>query len=609
MLSKPQKMTPNHSPTMKQYWGIILLMIGMTLGHRELGPTGWDIVDFNDKYYYLNLVHKMDESLSVSNCTISTEGERNQFPRRLAPASRENADLTLKILPPTEDVLEEWKNLKHSLEESHHHHATARQFVKVDPSLCKSKEFAIYSRGMFRRAKGCYKMYITDPKTGRRKKRINTYGATLHPDHSRCNIQAAIDLCKHALNGEDAMDYPWEIEVETPIAHTQYPFMVKSKDVIVAKSGMFSLPCGPFGLYSSCEATNWGLPAARLHIKNVTQCRQDPEYCKVPTFDKIFVGSQYDDTQIGQFMTEDLPKIVYNLDFIKANPDMKIHFGFTKRDVLPTYVLPHNIFNWLGLGDRLINGSFFAKEAYMPREGGCQEPGYAMWEIYNMRKVFLQKAKEEIGVMGRNHSQGWGYPTFSLPDESFGPMDFTQSEEDLHKPVVLLLKRSSSRFTQNQGDFKERRWPPEMGGAGAVRDALAKEFPHHRIMIFSDKDKDMMLCMACQAQIFNNAEVVVGVHGAGLTNSVFMNPGGIMVEAVPHYDSRHAPVTGIFARLAGMNGLSHYSFDLRTNFSPEHLARETRSFYDVVKEGQPRTMPKEHMGDHHAQGQASSDRT
>jgi hypothetical protein len=563
-----------------------------------LGPDGWDIVDYNEKYYYSNLVHKLDESLSVSNCTMTTSGPKNKLPRRIAPGSRDDADLEIEILPPPADILEEWRRLKSSLSESPRHHATARQFVQVDPNLCACEEFKHYLKGFFKRAKGCYKMFITDPKSGLRKKRINTYGATLHPDHSRCNVDAAANLCKHALAGEKAMDYPWEIESETPIANTAFPFMIKAKDVIVAKSGMFALPCGPFGLYSSCEACNWGLPAARLHVQNVTDCRAGKK-CKVPTFDKVFVGSQYDDTQIGQFMTEDLPKIVYNLDFIRANPDMKIHFGFTKKDVLPTFVLPHNIFEWLGLKDRIINGSYYAKEAYMPREGGCQEPGYAMWEIYTMRKVFMEMARKEIGVMGRNHTQGWGYPTYSMPDPSFGPMDFYQSEEDSHKPVVLLVKRSSSRFTQNQGDFKERRWPPEFGGAGGVRDALARVFPHHRIQIFSDLDKDMMMCMACQAQVFNSAEVVVGVHGAGLTNAVFMNPGGILVEAVPRYDSRHAPITGIFARLAGMNGLSHFSYYLRKEFHPDRLANHTREFYDHVRNGQPRIMPLAHAGGSH----------
>ena len=98
--------------------------------------------------------------------------------------------------------------------------------------------------------------------------------------------------------------------------------------------------------------------------------------------------------------------------------------------------------------------------------------------------------------------------------------------------------------------------------------------------------------------MFNRAEIVVGVHGAGLTNAVFMKPGGIMVEAVPHFDSRHAPITGIFARLAGMNGLNHFSYYLRKDFSPERLANETKSFFDTVRNGQPRHMPMEHAGDH-----------
>ena len=148
------------------------------------------------------------------------------------------------------------------------------------------------------------------------------------------------------------------------------PSLIKAQNVIVSKGGMFAPSMWTFWAIFELRGHKLGTASARLHIKNVKECRNsDGKYCEVPVYDQIFVGSQYDDTQIGQFLTEDLPKIVYNLDFIKANPNMKIHFGFTKRDVLPTYVLPHNIFRWLGLADRLINGSYFAKEAYMPREG------------------------------------------------------------------------------------------------------------------------------------------------------------------------------------------------------------------------------------------------
>ena len=360
---------------------------------------------------------------------------------------------------------------------------------------------------------------------------------------------------------------------------------------------MWAFPCGPFGLYSSCEATNWGLPSARSFVDDVKACRaaeegahgqfqEDPETgshalhlngCPHPVYEKVFTMSQYDDTQIGQFVLEALPRLIYHLDFVYAHPEMKIHFGFTKQPKVPAFVLPHNIFNWLGLGDRLINGTYYAKEVWMPREGGCQEPGYNLWELYNQRKVFLARATKEIGTGGRNNSRGWDFPAKTSIEQDLGPMDYQSREGDALKPVVIVVKRGASKFTQNQGDFKIRRWPPQLGGAGAVRDALAELFPEHNVQIFSDTDVDMMMCHACAVQLFHRADVVVGIHGAGLTNMIYMKPGGVVVEGIPQFDSRHAPITGIFPRLSGMMGLNHYTYDMKADFHPTKVRADMRA--------------------------------
>jgi hypothetical protein len=102
--------------------------------------------------------------------------------------------------------------------------------------------------------------------------------------------------------------------------------------------------------------------------------------------------TQYDDTQIGQFMQEALPKLIFHLDFLLANPDVKIHYGFTKQRILPSSVLPHIFFETVGLIDRLINGTCYAREAIMPREGGCQDIGYNAWENVYLRDRFLKLA-------------------------------------------------------------------------------------------------------------------------------------------------------------------------------------------------------------------------
>ena len=70
--------------------------------------------------------------------------------------------------------------------------------------------------------------------------------------------------------------------------------------------------------------------------------------CPYPTYSRVFIMAQYDDTQIGQFMQESLPRLTYHLDFLLSNPDIKIQFGFTKKAAPPKNVLPHAYIKFLG---------------------------------------------------------------------------------------------------------------------------------------------------------------------------------------------------------------------------------------------------------------------
>jgi hypothetical protein len=135
------------------------------------------------------------------------------------------------------------------------------------------------------------------------------------------------------------------------------PFLVQAKKVIVSRSGMIALPCGPFGLFASCEAFKCGLklffllyyfsaaspllfgnclagiPPVREALPHVAACQSQSiqsDSCPYPKHERVFVMTQYDDTQIGQFVLEDLPKLFQHLDFLRQNPDVKIHFGFNK---------------------------------------------------------------------------------------------------------------------------------------------------------------------------------------------------------------------------------------------------------------------------------------
>ena len=124
---------------------------------------------------------------------------------------------------------------------------------------------------------------------------------------------------------------------------------------------------------------------------------------------------------------------------------------------------------------------------------------------------------------------------------------------------MILQRTSSSEFTRNQD--RSRRWSNEL--VKRLISSFASAFgQRYRIVIYSDRNVELMKCYLCQVKLFSEASIVVGLHGAGLTNSLYMKPNSIVVEIVSFFDSRHAPLTGIFSRLSGLLGLHHYSYQI-----------------------------------------------
>ena len=471
------------------------------------------VVDYDEFYYYKSLKSKMVESLSISNCTMNGDVH-------IGRKKHQSADIVARIIPPTKSLREKW-----SANNTARPH---RIFAQISNNLCSASRYNAIVKGQYKRAKGCYKVYATDKK-GLKKKRFNDYGATLHPEHIRCENTALNSMC--SMGGSSMQVVPDHFR-----ELNECPFLVISARAIVGRGGMFGLPCGPFGLFASCEAVKWGVPAANATISSVELCRNHPESCPYPKVERLFVLTQYDDTQIGQFMQEALPKLIYHLDFLYANPEVRIHYGFTKQPTVPNFVLPHYFFRWLKLEHRLINGTVYAEEVYMPREGGCQDIGYNAWEVVSMRERFLR-------MLDIHESKGL---VVSPP---------------ITRPTVLVLTRSPGQYTQNKADYTTRRWPKEK--FPLMLAALQENFPNHIIELFSDQNKTLMTCPLCQAAAFFRADVVVGMHGAGLSNAMFMRPGSVVVEVVYDFDARHAPIIGIFPRLSGIIGLHHYTVYIR----------------------------------------------
>jgi hypothetical protein len=515
----------------KTFWVCVAVIWGVATALQDgIHPL---VVDYDEYYYYKSLRSKMAESLSISNCTVDGDVRLGRKTGK--------ADLVVKEVPPSKALVAKW-----SLDNAARPH---RLFAQVSSNLCKATKFSDIVKGHYKRAKGCYKVYVTDSR-GIRKKRFNDYGATLHPEHIRCENTLLTGLCN---NGQTAM----QVVPDFLRKLHEYPFLVTAQKVIVGRGGMFGMPCGPFGLFASCEAVKWGVPAANLTVEHVEHCRDPENECPFPRVGRVFIMTQYDDTQIGQFMQEALPKLVYHLEFLYKNPDVRIHYGFTKQPTVPSFVLPHYFFRHLKLDHRLINGTVYADEVYMPREGGCQDIGYNAWEVVSMRERFLRD------------------------------LDIHESTKfvvspPVRQPTVLVLTRSPGPYTQNKADYTTRRWPKDK--FPLMLQALRENFPHHAVELFSDQNKTLMTCPLCQAEAFFRADVVVGMHGAGLSNAMFMRPGSVVVEVVHDFDARHAPIIGIFPRLSGVIGLHHYTVFIRdTGLDVVKLANDTAKFTAQAK--------------------------
>jgi hypothetical protein len=511
------------------------------------------VPDYNEQYMYKSLKDKIIETMSVNNCSV--EGD-------FTYGNPQAEAITVTELKPLQRVLDKWlpqNQLKSSF----------RIFTQVNSDLCQNKKYQDILKGLINRSKGC-QMYIA-LKDGTKKKRLTTYGATLHPFHARCDYLASKDLCQSSKGKRTNTLISGGSTSSTTGIHAigdklrqlgSFPFRVSAKEVTIGRGGMFALPCGPIGLFSSCEAVKCGLPEAIKTMSNLTICRDNLEKCPYPVYENVFILTQYDDTQIGQFMQEALPKLIYNLEFLYQNPTYKIHYGFTKQLTVPKFVLPHYFFARFNLLDRLINGTFYAHNVVMPREGGCQDIGYNSWEVVSMRDKFYSM----LDIHEDKHFQ-WKGEKASL----------------LKKPTVLVLTRSAGQFTQNKYDANIRSWTPKQ--LTQLRNDIITSFPNHLLDIFSDTNKTLMTCPLCQVEKFAIADIVIGFHGAGLSNAMFMRPGGILVEIISKFDSRHVPVVGIFPRVSDIIGLHHFSYVVKNvkEFNISSFVKDVVEFHSKTK--------------------------
>lgn len=464
-----------------------------------------------EKYYFPSIDIKMKVILE-ERCYDSLEIQKDNT--ILIPKDKDS--IYVSNFPPIEQIVTFWKSMKKPIQ------------MRVEPFLCDtgySKKHPIFNNPTCQ---------------------LPGY---MSPSAPRCQTKYLKWICDNARMDINVTKPNYFIIPEADHAYTfspPVPWLLTAKNAYVSMCGSIHASCGLIHTNANCKGTAFLVMGQAFKNKcsysklntvdikkgsNFTCDKGTPFSNDVVVEDRVFVLGEVDDTYVYHIHLEIMPRIIYHLDFIKNNPDIKISIGCdTKKSHDQTMSgLDHGLLSMkpimelAGISmDRLIvHKHVYAKEVYFPMEGGCQDPVYNTWQILNMRKYFFDK------------------------------LNITEQDQYQKKPVMMLMKRSSAaKHTRNSHDLV-RQWSD--GFADKMLTSLQNKFPRYRVVLFTDRNETLMKCFECQIRAFAEVDVLIGIHGAGLANIVYMKPNSAVIEIAPYgNDGRCLLGGGPFSRIAAV---------------------------------------------------------
>ena len=250
---------------------------------------------------------------------------------------------------------------------------------------------------------------------------------------------------------------------------------VVDQEAIVHRNGAVYLATGQQIVAHSCN------PKMALGSKHVfRECdtllaADDASFCS-----EIFVLSQQH--AMGNYyhsLIEQLPRILPFLSFLRSRPDVCVHVARREGSKLPEVFLKQQF----ELRNRIVSGHHAANTVYIPQGGGCHQVNYINTHLLTQ---FTNK-----------------YLLRHLQIDNFSHL----------KPCVILLKRRTRSLLNHD----------------AIETKLRSFCDEHALECIVFDDSNLPTFLETQV-MFKRAVLVVGGHGAGLSNIVWCRPGTVIVE-------------------------------------------------------------------------------
>ena len=169
------------------------------------------------------------------------------------------------------------------------------------------------------------------------------------------------------------------------------------------------------------------------------------------------------------------------------------------------------MFSFLGIDPaRIIFGPVLANEVFIPRALHCSYTLSNPLEILALSKLVIRASLRKLS-RGGSHS---------------GSI----------KRNIILQQRSSKY--EDPRDWTNQTFM-------RVVEAFRNVFADHNVVTMPSRDESQDgYCLECAIADYQRADVLVGMHGAGLTNMMFMPPGALIVELVGEFTDVNMPLCG-----------------------------------------------------------------
>ena len=299
-----------------------------------------------------------------------------------------------------------------------------------------------------------------------------------------------------------------------------------------------------------------------VNFAKVENCRERNEYssahvahAKLPVGASVLVLSQVMGNAVYHVLIEAIPRMLFLLPELTKHAHVKVHVvavdvdSAGKDGVVPA--VTRNALAFYGIGpERVVTGPLEATEVFVPQEVLCGLPGFGanFWMMNAAREATTERlpaaVAKRLGVAVDAPAARGAYAP--APGE-----------------IVVIHRARGQRESAKMHNHKQLlALVSKVFGVPVVRATLATamEAPPPsaagkivwRILEFSDEEEALLRCYTCVLAIFRRARIVVGKHGAGLSNMLVSAPNSAVLEI---WDNFNPPC---FLDLAHTLGLEHH---------------------------------------------------